>query len=86
MDQTKLAPHDFNPIHRRTDDRLPTIPESTPTPQVTPDVEEPASAIEAIRYLFLARELRGLGQTHAADRWQAKATAWLARISPPTDD
>lgn len=43
---------------------------------------EPSSAVEAVRYLFLSRELRRLGQVEAADRWQAKAVAWLGRVSP----
>lgn len=44
-------------------------------------MEEPSTAVEAVRYLLLARELRQLGEEAAADRWQSQANAWLERFS-----
>ncbi len=40
---------------------------------------EDISAVEAVRCVFLARELRKLGQTEAAARWEARAAAWIRR-------
>ncbi len=48
-------------------------------------IEEPSTAVEAVRYLLLARELRQLGQEAAADRWQSQANAWLDRFSNVVD-
>ena len=48
-------------------------------------IEEPSTAVEAVRYLLLARELRRLGQEAAAERWQSPANAWLERFSNASD-
>jgi hypothetical protein len=36
-----------------------------------------ASAVEVIRWVYLARELRRRGQEEAAELWYAKASQWL---------
>lgn len=35
------------------------------------------SAVDAVRCIFLARELRKLGHVEAAERWEAQAGDWL---------
>ena len=82
MDQMKLALGDIN---QQTDSQLPISGEPAPDPPLPADAEEPSSAVTAVRCLFLAMELRRLGQPHAADRWQAKAMSWLERLSTPGD-
>lgn len=78
MDQTKLAPYDLGPTDSVADGS-PISAEPSVQPGSADD--KAVSAVEAVRYLFLAKELRRLGQSQAADRWQAKATAWLQRLS-----
>lgn len=81
MDQIKLATCDIGPTHSEASASLPASAETPARTQDSADIAEPINAVEAVRYLFLAKELRRLGQGHAADRWQAKATAWLQRLS-----
>ena len=83
MDQAKLAPYDHGSTVRKADTCLSVGADPMPHALELSEIEEPASAVEAVRYLFLAKELRRLGQDSAADRWQAKAMAWLARLDSP---
>jgi hypothetical protein len=85
MDQTKLAACGLSPVNRGTDCHLPIRAVSEPDSLATLDFEEPTNAIEAVRFLLLAEDLRRLGQSRAAERWQAKAQAWLAHLSAPSD-
>ncbi len=82
----KLGPCDSAPAHPQTDSRPFVNGETATSVSVRANAEGPTTAVEAVRYLFLAKELRRLGQTHAADRWQAKAMSWLERLSEPSDD
>ena len=84
MDQTKLAPCHHGSTAREADTSLSVSAGPTVDALESSEIEEPTSAVEAVRYLFLAKELRRLGQAPAADRWQAKAIAWLARLDLPS--
>ena len=44
--------------------------------------DEPLTAVDAIRCVYLARMCRKRGDHEAARRWQAKADAWLRRQNP----
>ena len=46
------------------------------------DCPRDISAVDAIRYVYLARELRKQGLAEAAQRWEARAAAGLHRIQP----
>ena len=43
------------------------------------DTNDSLTAIDVIRYVYLARELERQGDQESARRWQAKADEWLAR-------
>ena len=86
MGHSKLASSDFAPSDQMAYKRTHASTDPMSCIPVSPDAEEPANAVEAVRYLFLAKELRRLGQTQAADRWQAKAAAWLNRLSASGGD
>lgn len=86
MDHTKLAPCDLTPPSRAEGPHLPNGADPTSDPTGSVGIKEPTTAVDAVRYLFLARELRSLGEAQAADRWQAQATAWLERLSLSNDE
>lgn len=84
-DQMEVAPYDLGLPDRQTESPLPDGVEAASDVSSIADPSEPITAVEVVRYLFLAKELRRQGQPLAADRWQAKAMAWLERFSTPTD-
>ena len=86
MDHTKLAPCELGATNSEAHKPLPVRPSTTAGSPESPEIPEPATAVEAVRYLFLAKELRRLGQADAADRWHAKAVAWLGRLSSSDDE
>jgi hypothetical protein len=49
---------------------------------------ESATAVDIVRYVYIARELAAKGHTEAAERWQQRIQRWLARhphrpVPPP---
>ena len=87
MDHAKSAPCDFDPISREAGKESLSDADPLPHPLLeSPEIAEPTTAVEAVRYLFLAKELRRLGQAQAADRWYDLAVAWLERFSASHDD
>jgi hypothetical protein len=51
---------------------------------------ESATEVDIVRYVYIARELAAKGHLDAAERWQERIQAWLARhprqpVPPPVD-
>jgi hypothetical protein len=83
MAPAETTPHDSAKLTTDRDIGLAGGIEASSDTPMTSDIDEPTSAVEAIRYLYLARELYRLGQVQAADRWHAKAMVWLDRSFVP---
>jgi hypothetical protein len=47
--------------------------------------DDSLTAVDVIRCVYLARVAEKRGDQNAAQRWQAKADAWLQESAPPTD-